>query len=53
MLKSGLRDYSDTYILGKGRITVAVAGADAAARQEDKRNKGVIFKICAPVIFVK
>ena len=34
MLKSSLSDYSDAYILVKGTITIAGAGADAAARQE-------------------
>ena len=49
MLKSSLCDYSDdAYILVKGKITIAGAGNDAAARQADKRNKGVIFKNCAP-----
>ena len=48
MLKSSLCDYSDAYILVKGTITIAGAGADAAARQTDKRDKGVIFKNCAP-----
>ena len=32
----------------KGTITIARKGADAAARQADERNKGVIFKNCAP-----
>ena len=50
MLKSSLCDYSDAYILVKGKITIAGAGADAAARQADERNKGVIFKNCAPFI---
>ena len=50
MLKSSLCDYSDTYILVKGKITIAGAGADAAARQADERNKGMIFKNCAPFI---
>ena len=50
MLKSSLCDYSDEYILVKGKITIAGAGADAAARQADERDKGVIFKICAPFI---
>ena len=50
MLKSSLCDYSDTYILVKGTITIAGAGADAAARQADERDKGVIFKNCAPFI---
>ena len=48
MLKSSLCDYSDTYILVKGTITVAGAGDDTAARQADERDKGVIFKNCAP-----
>ena len=50
MLKSSLCDYSDAYILVKGKITIAGAGADAADRQADERNKGVIFKNCAPFI---
>ena len=47
MLKSSLCDYSDAYVLVKGRITIAGAGADAAARQADERDKGVAFKNCA------
>ena len=50
MLKSSLCDDSDAYILVKGKVTTAEAGADAAARQADERNKGVIFKNCAPFI---
>ena len=51
MLKSSLCDYSDAYILVKGTIAIAGAGADAAARQadeRDERDKVVIFKNCAP-----
>ena len=48
MLKSSLCDYSDAYILVKGTIKIEGAGADAAARQADERDKGVIFKNCAP-----
>ena len=48
MLKSSLCDYSDAYILVKGKITIAGAGDDAAARQADERDKGVGFKNCAP-----
>ena len=48
MLKSSLCDYSYAYILVKGRITITGAGDDAAARQADERNKGAIFKNCAP-----
>ena len=48
MLKSSLCDYSDAYILVKGKITIAEAGVDAAARQADERDKGVAFKNSAP-----
>ena len=50
MLKSSLWDYSDAYILVKGKITIAGAGNDAAARQADEKNKGAVFKNCAPFI---
>ena len=50
MLKSSLCDYSDAYILVKGKITITGVGADAAARQTDERDKGVAFKNCAPFI---
>ena len=50
MLKSSLCDYSDAYILVKGGLTIAGAGNDAAARQADERNKGVIFRNCAAFI---
>ena len=39
---SSLCDYADAYILVTG------AGDDTAVRRPDKRNKGVIFKNCAP-----
>ena len=48
MLRFNLCYYADAYILVKGTRTVNGAGADAAARQADERNKGVIFKNCAP-----
>ena len=50
MLKSSLCDYSDAYNLVKGRITITGAGAGAAARQADERDKGVAFKNWAPFI---
>ena len=53
MLKSCLCNYSDAYILVKGRITIIGAGADATARQADERNEGVILKSCAPFINCK
>ena len=48
MLKSSLCDYSDAYILVKGKITIIGRGVDAAARRADERDKGVAFKNCAP-----
>ena len=48
MLRSSICDYADAYILVKGIITITGAGIDIAARREDERNKGVIFKNCAP-----
>ena len=45
MLQSSLCEYSDAYILVKGKITITGAGADAAARQADE---GVAFKNCVP-----
>ena len=47
MLKSRLCDYSDAYILAKGKITITGAGDNALARQADKIDKGVAFKNCA------
>ena len=48
MLKSSLCDYSDSYILDKGKITITGGGDDAIARQEDEKDNGVAFKDCAP-----
>ena len=48
MLRSNLCDYADSYILVKGTITITGAGANADARNADERDKGVIFKNCAP-----
>ena len=46
MLKSSLYDYSDAYILVKGKMTVADTSAAGAAA--NNTNKKVIFKNCAP-----
>ena len=48
MLRSNLCDYADAYMLVNGAITITGAGNDAAARQADERDKGVIFKNYAP-----
>ena len=53
MLKSSLCDYSDAYILFKGRVTITVVGDDPAARKVDERNKRVIFKNFAPFVNCK
>ena len=53
MLKYSLCNYSDAYVLVKGTITITGVGDGAAARQSDERNKGVIFKTCAPFINCK
>ena len=53
MLNSSLCNYGDAYILVEGKITITGAGANAAARQTDERNKGVIFKNCAPFVNCK
>ena len=45
---ANLCDYADAYILLKGTITITGAGDDDAAKRLDERNKGVIFKNCAP-----
>ena len=48
MLNSSLCDYSDVYILLSRTITITAAGADGAAKTIDERQKGEIFKNCAP-----
>ena len=48
MLRSSLWDYSDAYVLVSRTITITGAENDDAARRLDERNKGVIFKNCAP-----
>ena len=48
VLRSSLCDYSKSYILVKGTITVVWAGATAQVRQGDRNNKQATFKVCAP-----
>ena len=48
MIRSDLCDYSDACILVSGAITINEAGGDDNAKRSDERNKGVIFKNCAP-----
>ena len=47
MLESDLCDYADAYIFVKGKITITGAKNDDNARQQDERDKSLIFKNCA------
>ena len=48
MVRSSLCHYTDAHILVKVTIKISGAADDAAARRAQERNKGVIFKKCAP-----
>ena len=48
MVWSSLCDYTDAYILVKVTIKISGAADHAAAIRTDERNKGVVFKNCAP-----
>ena len=48
MLRSNLCDYAYAYIFIKGTIITTGEGNYDAAKQLGERNKGVIFKNCAP-----
>ena len=48
MIISNICDYADAYVLVKGTITITGAGDNDAAKLLYERNKGVIFKNCAP-----
>ena len=48
LLKSSVSDHSDVHIRVSGTITIDGAGADYNSKRLNERNKGVIFKYCAP-----
>ena len=48
MTRSNLCDYSNAYILLGGTISIIGARADDAPKSANEKNKGVIFKNCAP-----
>ena len=48
MLRSILCDYADADILVKETTTITGEGDDDDAKRLDERNKGVVFKNCAP-----
>ena len=51
MLRSNLCDYSDAYILVKGKIVVTAPGANNNATNiRDKRNRSLILKNNAPLV---
>ena len=50
MLRSSLWEYSDAYILVNKTKTITGVEDDAATREADEKNKGAIFKNCAPFI---
>ena len=50
MLRSNLCDYAGAYIFVKGTITINGVGDNDNARQNDERDKGVIFKNCLPFV---
>ena len=51
MLRSHLYDYSDAYILVKGKITVTAPGANNSVNNiRDKRSRPVILKNNAPFV---
>ena len=43
MLRSSLYDYTDAYILVKGKITITGAGDDVAARRADERMPKILI----------
>ena len=47
MLKSGLCNYSDDYIITSRTRTITGEGADDDAKRTDEKSKGVIFTNCA------
>ena len=48
VLRGSLYDYSHAYILVSETIIIIGARNNDAARRLDERNKGAIFKNCAP-----
>ena len=50
MSRSNLCHYADAQTLVNERITITVAGDDAAARQPDEKDKSVTFKNRAPFV---
>ena len=46
IFKPSLYNYSDVYILVKGTITITGELDDGEVKQEDERDKDIIFKNC-------
>ena len=48
MLRLSLCDYSNAYLILSGTFTITGARNYDAVKRIGKRNKGIIFKNCAP-----
>ena len=48
LLKSNFRDYSNAYILVKGTVTDVGQETNVAATSDDRNDKQLLFKNCAP-----
>ena len=48
IIRKRLYDYGDAYILVSRTVTITGAEAEAAPKRANQRNRGVIFKNCAP-----
>ena len=48
MIRSSLYSYSNPYIHVSGTITITGAGYNDATKRANEKDKGVIFKNCAP-----
>ena len=51
MLRSGLCDYSDVFILVKGALTITRELINDAAKRTDERAKEIICRNCAPLTY--
>ena len=48
MLNTNLCDFSDVYLLVRGKVTIVGQGVNGTAIAADRNDKEVVFKNCAP-----
>ena len=48
MLNTNLCDFSDVYLLVRGKVTVVWQGVNGTAIAADRNDEEVVFKNCAP-----